>query len=253
MPHPPQPDMPDFPPELAVFATHRSIRFFKPEPLAPGHTQLIIEAGRRAPTDAQGHMYSFIRITDPGLRDEIATLCADQQHIRDCAEFFVCCLDVYRLRQLIEHRGGEFGMEARISLLYGASDTTMVAQNMQIAAELLGYGTCYIGGVQNNTDVIARLLHLPAGVLPLYGLCIGVIDQEKLPRLKERVPGDLCFFDNAYPAAFAPADLDRAYTAMSPLRDWYASISRYFTTNGTMHKRETVMRRAWEQQGLMPE
>ena len=29
------------------------------------HTQLIIEAGRRAPTDAQGHMYSFIRITDP--------------------------------------------------------------------------------------------------------------------------------------------------------------------------------------------
>ena len=95
------PDMPDFPPELAVFANHRSIRFFKPDALAPGHTQLIIEAGRRAPTDAQGHMYSFIRITDPSLRDEIATLCADQQHIRDCAEFFVCCLDVFRDRKSV--------------------------------------------------------------------------------------------------------------------------------------------------------
>ena len=243
---------PDFPPELAVFGHHRSIRFFKPDPLAPGHLELIIEAGRRAPTDAQGHMYSFVRITDPGLRDEIATLCADQTHIRACAEFFVGCLDVHRLRLLIEHRGGEFGMEARISLLYGTSDATMVAQNMQIASELLGYGTCYIGAVQNNTDVIARLLHLPAGVLPLYGLCIGVIDEEKAPRLKERVPGDLCFFDNAYPAAFAPADLDRAYTAMSPLRDWYASISRYFTPGGAMHQREAVMRRAWDQQDLTP-
>ena len=245
-------DMPDFPPELAVFGEHRSIRFYRDEPLAPGHLDLIIEAGRRAPTDAQGHMFSFVRIADPQLRDEIATLCADQQHIRDCAEFFICCLDVYRLRLLIEHRGGEFGMEARISLLYGTSDTTMVAQNMQIAAELLGYGTCYIGAVQNNTDVIARLLHLPEGVLPLYGLCIGVIDQEKFPRLKERVPRDLCFFDDRYPDGFTPAELDSAYDAMSTQRDWYDSISRYFTTGGTMHSREAVMARSWAQQGVVP-
>lgn len=249
---PRQPDMPDFPEELAVFGEHRSIRFFTPAPLAPGHLDLIIEAGRRAPTDAQGHMYSFVRITQAALRDEIATLCANQQHIRDCAEFFICCLDVHRLRLLIEHRGGEFGMEPRISLLYGTSDTTMVAQNMQIAAELLGYGTCYIGAVQNNTDLIARKLNLPEGVLPLYGLCIGVIDPAQLPRLKERVPRDLCFFDNCYPDTFTPADLDTAYAAMSTLRDWYDSISRYFTIGGTMHAREAVMARSWGQQGLTP-
>jgi nitroreductase len=198
-------------------------------------------------------MYSFVRITEPALRDEVATLCANQQHIRDAAEFFVVCLDVYRLRQLVEQRGGEWGMEARISLLYGASDATMVAQNMVVAAEMLGYGACYIGAVQNATDVIARLLHLPEGVLPLYGLCIGVIDSEKYPPVKPRIPRDLCFFENSYPPDFTTAELESAYTAMSVKRDWYESIGAYFATGGTMEHREPVMARALQQQALAPQ
>ena len=54
----------DVPPALAVFAGHRSVRFFRPEPLAAGDLDWIVEAGRRAPTDAQGHMYALLRITD---------------------------------------------------------------------------------------------------------------------------------------------------------------------------------------------
>ena len=72
----------------------------------------------------------------------------------------------------------------------------MVAENMMIAAEELGYGTCYIGAVQNNTDIIARELELKPGVLPLYGLCIGVIDEAKAPPVRPRLPRDLCFFEN---------------------------------------------------------
>ncbi len=250
-------EIPGFPPALQVFAEHRTIRFYADKPLADGDLDLIIEAGRRAPTDAQGHMYSFVRITDPALRDEVATLCANQQHIRDAAEFFICCLDIFRLRRLIEYRGGDWGMEARISLIYGTSDATMVAQNMQVAAEALGYGTCYIGAVQNNTDVIAQRLKLPAGVLPLYGLCIGVADGAQLPPVRPRVPRELCFFDNHYAAGldderFSDAELESAYAAMSVKRDWYASISHYFTVGGTMEMREPIMARAWQQQALEP-
>ncbi len=244
--------LPDFPAELYPFATHRTIRFFRRETLADNHLDLIVEAGRRAPTDAQGHMYSMIRITNMALRDRVATLCADQQHIRDAAEFFVCCLDVHRLRKLIEHRGGVWGMRDRISLIYGTSDTTMVAQNMMVAAEALGYGTCYIGAVQNNTDVIARLLKLPDGVLPLYGLCIGVIDEKQTPALRPRVPRDLCFFENAYVDDFSQRELESAYAAMSVKRDRYESIKNYFTVGGTMEKREPIMDRALQQQGLDP-
>jgi len=248
-----QPAAVDFPPALAVFGQHRSVRFFLCEPLAPGDLDLIIEAGRRAPTDAQGHMYSFIRITDAVRRNRLAALCANQQQIRDAAEFFMVCADVYRLRRLIEQRGGKWGMRARIGLIYSATDATMVAQNMVVAAESLGYGTCYIGAVQNHTDVIAQELALPPGVLPLYGLCIGVIDPEKYPPVKPRIPRDLCFFENSYPADFTDAALTSAYTTMSVKRDWYESIGAYFTTGGTMEHREPVMARALQQQGFEPQ
>lgn len=240
------------PAALAAFDEHRSIRYYLPQPLAPGHLDLIVEAGRRAPTDAQGHMYTFIRVADRDLRDHLAALCNDQQHIREAAEFFVVCLDVHRLRLLVEFRGGEWGMKERIALIYGASDATMVAQNMVVAAETLGYGTCYIGAVQNNTDRIARDLHLPPGVLPLYGLCIGVPDPEHLPPLRPRIPRDLCFFEDRYPETFTAAALESAYTAMSVKRDWYASVEAYFAAGGTMQGREGVMARAWRQQGLEP-
>jgi FMN reductase (NADPH) len=243
----------EFPDALHVFAEHRSIRFFERQPLAPGDLDLIIEAGRRAPTDAQGHMYSFVRITDIELRDRLATLCANQQHIRETAEFFVVCLDVYRLRRLVEHRGGEWGMQARIALLYGATDATMVAQNMVVAAEALGYGTCYIGAVQNNTDAVAVALALPQGVLPLFGLCIGVIDPAQRPPLRPRIARSLCFFENRYPEEFSAGELEGAYADMSVKRDWYTSVGAYFAQGGTMQKREPVMARAWQQQGLEPE
>lgn len=242
-----------FPAALTVFGHHRSVRYFLTEPLAPGDLDLIIEAGRRAPTDAQGHMYSFVRITDAARRDRLATLCANQQHIRDAAEFFVVCVDIHRLRRLVEHRGGEWGMRARIGLIYGATDATMVAQNMVVAAESLGYGTCYIGAVQNHTDIIAQELALPPGVLPLYGLCIGVIDPEKYPPVKPRLPRSLCFFENSYPADFTAAELESAYVAMSTKRDWYESVSAYFAADGTMAQREPVMARALQQQGLAPQ
>ena len=246
------PESTTLPPALNVFAAHRSIRHFLPQPLAPGHLDLIVEAGRHAPTDAQGHMYALVRITDTALRDLLATLCNDQQHVREAAEFFVVCLDVYRLQLLVELRGGEWGMQERIALVYGATDATMVAQNMTVAAETLGYGTCYIGAVQNNTDRIAKELYLPHGVLPLYGLCIGVPDPAQLPPLRPRIPRDLCFFDNRYPETFSDAALESAYTAMSGRRDWYTAVKAYFAAGGTMQQREKVMAHAWRQQKLDP-
>lgn len=244
--------MSQLPPILDAFWRHRTIRFFLDTPIPAEHLDLIMEAGRRAPTDAQGQMFAFIRITDRALRDRLATLCNNQQHIRDAAEFFVACLDVYRLRLLVEHQGSQFGMEPRISLIYGTSDATMVAQNMVVAAEALGYGTCYIGAVQNSTDVIARELELPEGVLPLYGLCIGVPDPSRVPPyLRPRIPRTLTFMENQY-CQPATGELAEAIAAMSPRGDWTGSLTRYFAAGGIMAQREAVMARAWIQQGLLP-
>lgn len=245
--------MSQLPPILDAFWQHRTIRFFLDRPIPTEHLDMIVEAGRRAPTDAQGQMFAFIRITDRALRDRLASLCNNQHHIRDAAEFFVVCLDVHRLRLLVEHQGSLFGMEPRISLIYGTSDATMVAQNMVVAAEALGYGTCYIGAVQNSTDVIARELELPEGVLPLYGLCIGVPDPSRVPPyIRPRFPRMLTFMENSYHHPGAE-ELAGALAAMSPRDDWTGSLLRYFAAGGIMADRELVMARAWIQQGLEPD
>jgi len=241
-----------FSPPSSVFADHRTIRRFLSDPIDPEHLEFIMQAGWRAPTDAQGHMFSVLRITESGLRDRLAQLCGDQRQIREAGEFFVLCLDVHRLKLLVEHRGGEFGMKARIALLYGAVDTTLVAQNMVIAAEMLGYGICYIGAVQNNTDKIARLLKLPQLVLPLFGLCVGVPDPAKVPDLRPRLPIVLSFHENEYPSDFSAEQLEGGYEAMKRDYDWFAKVEKYFATGGTMDKREDIMNAAWLQQGFAP-
>ena len=238
---------------LHILEAHRTIRHYRPDPIPSHHLDAIIRAGQRAPTDAQGQMFAIIRISDSPLRDRLATLCNNQQHIRDAAEFFVICLDVHRLARMVERGGDAFAMKPRISLIYGTSDATMVAQNMVVAAEALGYGTCYIGAVQNSTDIIARELGLPAGVLPLYGLCIGVPDLEKVPTYtRPRISRSLTFMENTYQEP--PEDeLDLAIQTMSVRADWNDSLRRYFAQGGIMESREPVMARAWQQQGLEPE
>jgi nitroreductase len=242
-------------PVFDVFARHRTTRKFTRDPIPEEHLDAIIEAGRRAPTDASAQMGTFIRIREPELRLRLSKLAGEQQHILDGAEFFVVCMDVYRLRRLVEHRGGEYGMGPLISLLFGIIDAILVAQNMVVAAEALGYATCYIGGVQNNTDQIAAELSLPDGVLPVVGLVLGVPAPGEAEKPKRpRIPRQAAFMEDGY-CEMTPDLLDACYQAMAayhPSGDWYNALKRYFTVEGTMPRREAVLRRALALQDLLP-
>lgn len=240
---------------LEVFWQHRSVRDFLPRPIPEEHVELILRAAQRASTDASAQMYSFIRITDPALRDRMATLAGNQQHIRDCAEYFIVCLDVYRLRRLLEHRGSRFGMRARGALLFGILDAALAAENLAVAAEMLGYGVCFIGAVQAAADRIARELSLPEGVLPLCGLCVGVPAPQALEEPpRPRLPLSVVVHENRY-RDYTDDDLEACYAAMAPISergDWYPTLRRYFAEGGIMERREQVLARAWRQQGLEP-
>ncbi len=247
--------MPSSHPVFDVLAGHRTTRRFTHDPIPSEHLDAIVEAGRRAATDASAQMGTFIRISDSDLRVRLSKLAGDQRHIVDGAEFFVVCMDTHRLRRLVEHRGGEYGMGPLISLLFGITDAILVAQNMVIAAEALGYATCYIGGVQNNADKIATELKLPAGVLPVVGLVLGVAapGEAEKPR-RPRIPRWAAFMENVY-REMTPDVLEACYQAMSPYHrsgDWYNALKLYFTVEGSMSRREPVLRRALAQQGLLP-
>ena len=236
-------------PRLALFNRHRTVRTYKNETLKPGDLEQILWAAQRAPTDATAQMYSFVRLTNPALRQEIATITGNPQ-IETASEAFIVLADVNRLQRLLEHRGYEFGDWPAIAIHFGIGDAVLAGQNMLIAAEILGYAGCWIGGVLSALERIVDVLELPNGVLPFAGLTIGVSDET--PAQRPRIQPELVLHENKYRTP-ETHELETALERMAPISargDWAQTLSRYFAKDGTMEARELQLRRTLERQGF---
>ncbi len=183
-------------PAIETMLAHKSIRRFTADPVPEGDIRRAIEAGQMASTSSNVQAYSAIRVTDEAIRAELADLSGPQQKVVDCGAFFVICGDVRRHRLLTERAGEVYDAKLE-AFLVAVIDATLFAQNACVAFEAMGYGICYIGGLRNNLPKVGELLRLPAGVYPLFGLCVGVPDEA--PMTRPRVGADAVLFENAYP------------------------------------------------------
>jgi FMN reductase (NADPH) len=236
-------------PRLSVFANHRTIRKYKPEPLEHGHLEQILYCAQHAPTDATAQMYSFVRLTDPDLKARIAEL-TKNQHLETAPEAFIICADVHRLQRLLEQRGYEFGSWSAVAIHFGIGDAVLAGQTMLQAAECLGYQGCWIGGVLSALEEIIDVCKLPKGVLPFAGLTIGVPDEA--PAQRPRIQPELVLHQNQYRLPEVH-ELEIALERMAPITargDWAQTLSRYFAKSGTMEAREITLRRALDKQGF---
>ncbi|MCX7803335.1 MAG: nitroreductase family protein [Meiothermus ruber] len=236
-----------------LYQRRASVRKFKPEPLREGDLEKILFAAQRAPTDATAQMYSLLRISDPELRRKVSSHSGHNPHIETCAEFFLILADVYRLRRLVEHRGGVFGHWPRTALHFAITDAVLAGSALATMAESLGYGIVWIGGVLNGIKEIKALCGLPQGVIPVAGLCVGVPEESPAPR--PRLPRALVVHENQY-HDYSPEALEQAYAAMAPITksgDWYRVLERYFAQGGTMEAREAAYQQLSAQQGFEPD
>ncbi len=181
---------------ISLIRRHRSVRDYADAAVPDDHVRLAVEAGQAASTSSAIQSYCVLRIRDDGHRRRLAELCGNQDHITRCGAFFVVCGDSRRHRLLCRRAGRTY--DARLeAFLLAVIDATLFAQNLVLAFESLGYGICYIGGLRNNLAEVDQLLEIPPGVYPLYGLCVGVPDEEPTPR--PRLGADAVLFDDRYP------------------------------------------------------
>ncbi len=236
-----------------ALAKRRSVRRFKPEPIPEEDLAKLLFALQRAPTDASAQLYSVLRVKDRGLRETIARLSGDQEHIREAAEFFLFLADVHRLERLLAHRGERMAPWPKTALHFAILDAGLSAAYLALTAEAMGYGICFIGGVLNEPEALLDLLRLPPGVFPVVGLTVGVPDEEGSPR--PRLPRHLVVHEDAY-RPYGPEDLEAAFQAMAPYSrtgDWGRVLKRYFAQGGAMEAREAPYGRALARQGLDPD
>ncbi|ALS23372.1 MULTISPECIES: oxygen-insensitive NADPH nitroreductase [Paenibacillus] len=181
---------------IELLKKHRSIRKFKETAIPEEHLTEIILAAQAASTSSNIQAYSVIAVKDPERKRRFAGLAGNQQQIVESPVFLVWCADLNKIRTAIRlHEDVELKQNVELFLL-GTIDATLAAQNATVAAESLGYGMVYIGGIRNNPQDVTDLLELPQLVYPVFGMCLGVPDQE--PDIRPRLPLAAVYHQEVY-------------------------------------------------------
>lgn len=182
---------------IDLLMNHRSIRKFKEQPLTSEQVKTLVTAAQHASTSSYVQSYSIIGVTDPDLKAALREV-SGQTYVEHNGHLFVFVVDFNRHHHLGHHFeqpvDDYFGSTE--SLLVGTVDASLAAQNMAIAAESIGLGICYIGSLRNDMKRVSELLKLPEFTYPLFGMVVGVPDQEGSQ--KERLPFEVVYHENEY-------------------------------------------------------
>lgn len=238
---------------IDLLQRHRSIRKFTDEPIDDGVVADIIRSGLAAATSSNLQGTTVVRVRQPETRAAIAEIAGGQAYVETAAAFFVWCADLHRSAVACEIGGGDFEAGMTEHFLIATVDCALAAQNAVVAAESLGLGICYIGGIRNDVEAVADLLQLPDQVYPVFGMCLGWPDQD--PDLKPRLPLSVTLKEEFYDESddrVGIAEYDqrmRAYylerTGGKLDRTWTSDMSSLLGKESRPHMRDFLARRGF--------
>jgi FMN reductase (NADPH) len=174
---------------------HRSIRKYTSEVLDDETIETIVRAGQQAAFAYQ--IYSIIISRQKNKNPFKAPV------------LLTICVDLYKFERIMEKRGWKIAQNDLTLLMFGIEDASYMAQNMVIAAESLGLGTCYLGSPVWAMDKFAKKYKLPKRVAPIVQITIGHPAED--PEVRPRYPLEFTMFENAYPKEL---DMEKAIEAM---------------------------------------
>lgn len=183
---------------IETLLNHRSVRKFKDIPLSQEQIKTIVESAQMASTSSFIQAYTIIGITDPEKKKQLAALAGGQDYVAESGHFFLFCADLYRHSLIGEWEEADVltSIESTEKFMVTVIDAALAAQNAAIAAESMGLGICYIGGIRNELKEVNKVIDAPDYVVPLFGLTVGVPDQETAT--KPRMPFNTVYQENVY-------------------------------------------------------
>jgi nitroreductase len=109
---------------------------------------------------------------------------------------FTICVDSHRLERVMAQRDWRMATNDLSLLFFGIQDAALMAENMVIAAESLGLGSCFLGGAPYEAEQIIDAYRLPPRVFPLVQLAMGYPAEAPPPR--PRYPLAFTLFEDRY-------------------------------------------------------
>ena len=197
-------------PIIETMLKRKSIRKYKPEMPCDEVIETVVRAGQQAPFASQ--LCSLLLQREPqGTPFKTPLL-------------FIVCVDSHKWELIMAERDWEMDADDALLLLLGMQDAALMAENMVIAAESLGMGSCFLGGMPFKSKALIRDFKLPARVFPMVGLAMGYPAEDPPPR--PRYPLDFVLFEGEYPQ-FSKEQIREAMQVMDEgylAQDYYKKL-----------------------------
>jgi nitroreductase len=198
-------------PIIETMLNRKSIRKYKPDMPSDDTIETVVRAGQQAPFASQ--LCSLLLQRGPKGTPFKAPL------------FFIVCVDSHKWELVMAQRDWRMDSDDALLLLLGMQDAALMAENMVIAAESLGMGSCFLGGIPFNSKSIIEKFELPERVFPMVGLTMGYPAENPPPR--PRYPLDFVLFEDRYPQFSA----EQIHEAMQVMDEGYLAQDYYKKLN----------------------
>lgn len=167
---------------IDLMMNRKSIRKYTDQMPSDEVVEAVVRAGQQAPFAAQ--LCSLLLTRGKGIPFKAPLL-------------FTICVDLHRMELIMGKRNWKMVTNDLSMLFFGIQDASLMAENLVIAAERFGMGSCFLGAAPYMADKIARQYKLPPRVFPLVQLVMGYPAENPPPR--PRYPVSFFLFEDKYP------------------------------------------------------
>ena len=218
-------------PVIQTMLDRKSIRKYTEQTPSDEVITSIVRAGQQAPFASQ--LYSLLLSRDREGTPYRAPL------------LFTICVDIHKLQLFMARRNWQMVTNHLFVLLLGIQDASLMAENMVIAAESLGLGSCFLGDTPYRSEEIVKQYKLPQGVFPLVQLVMGYPADSPPPR--PRYPMEFVLFEDEYPE-FNQDQIDQAMKQMDEgylAQDYYRKADYMIPLQGDREETFTFDDYSW--------
>ena len=206
---------------IELLMAHSSCRSFQNKPVPEDVADTIIKCAQHAPTSSYLQAYTIITVEDKEKRKALAQFAGGQEWVEKAGLALLFCADLHRLDVMLDVADKNVLHNEELYTV-AVTDAALASSRALVAAQALGLGGVFVGGVRNETEKMAKLFGLPELVFPMYVVCMGY--PAEVPPQRPRMDASLISAVDTYPEITGPEQL----------ADYEKEVSDYFLniTNG---------------------
>lgn len=218
-------------PVIDTMLQRKSIRKYTDEQPSDEVIETIVRAGQQAPFAYQ--------------TGSVILSCDREYNPFSAPLLFSICVDLHRFELIMKKRGWTTVGNDLFTMVLGIQDAALMAENMVIAAESLGLGSCFLGAWPFHAKELREKFNIPDRVFPLVGLTMGYPAED--PPVRPRYPLEYHLFRDVYPdlneekVQHAMQVMDEGYLA----QDYYRKANYIIPLKGKREETFTFDNYSW--------